>query len=80
MFKLPTTAFTPPAPGRNHWMVFIPHPLQGKPLTEQVTDESCDEYASKAAPDGWHLSHPTIQGRDRKGNRVLRAVYQRSNP
>lgn len=77
-FKLPTKGLTPPTNGTQLWKVVIPHPLEGQPLTVQVSDQICDEYARKAAPEGWVLNRPVIQGRDRHLRRVLRVIYEKA--
>lgn len=70
---------TPPQ-NSNVWAINIPHPLAGRPLTEQITDAEADAYAAKAAPAGFHLEGPAVQGRDRRGRRVLVVTYVRNEP
>lgn len=67
---------TPPTHARG-WQVATRHPLAGRPREEQISDEEADAYAVSIAPDGWVLGRRTIQGRDRRGNRVMWVTYHR---
>lgn len=64
----------------NTWTITIPHPLEGRPLTEQITDAEADAFAASQAPEGFHLEGPCVQGRDRHLRRVLVVTYLRDVP
>lgn len=68
-----------PSPFKNHWATVLPHPLAGKPLSEQVSDEVCDALAKEATPEGFAL-RTTVQCRDKTGKRIIRATFSRIVP
>lgn len=67
------------SPFANRWTTTLAHPLEGRPLSEQVSDEECDKLAQAKAPEGFVL-HTVVQGRDKKGVRVLQATFARIEP
>lgn len=67
-----------PAPTtRNIWKINVPHPLEGRPLTEQITNQEADAYVASLAPEGWVVSGKPVQGRTRGGRRVICTVFER---
>lgn len=69
----------PPREGVWMWQVTLRHPIADKPMSEQISDEEVDSYAAALAPGGWVLGDKCVQGRDRRGRRVVYAVYHRTS-
>ncbi len=64
---------------QNYCILTLAHPLEGRPLSEQLSDEVCDAIGAQHAPEGFVL-RSTLQYRDTNGKRRIHATYARSKP
>lgn len=68
-----------PVFSQNYCTLTLAHPLEDRPLSEQLSDDACDDLGRQSTPEGFVL-RTTIQFRDASGKRRIRATYARLDP